>query len=664
MLIHGKIKSNILLGIGVILSFFLYSSLALAEEWTYIHKIEKLFYKTTDTQQSQVLLNETVPIDDILKPGQSLKISIRVPPGVGLLGVSAQGVFDGQPGGRPLIAKFDYDPSSICILTPDSCPSTGAALLAPPFHATNASLSENVYQGEALTLEQANADGGKIVSLAIYHGASAPRDFTLFGPLAVNIGISDVEAYNAWVTNTTAETQYRLSIAREGTGNVTSTPAGINCGNGISACTVEFKSNAAVTLSATAGQGSVFKQWGGDCEGTFPDITIAMTRAKGCTAIFANSAIAALQININGEGSVSSNTAGISCGNGNTDCSATSILGSSIILTATPNSDTSAFEGWSGNGCEGSEPVKAIILDGNKQCTASFVNTSAAVSGVNIPVFSLLHPSYPNGFAGTTSMQVIGRLDEYGDSPYFFSASDLAGSSLFPLEDSVLTLNVSIAHDTSLGTNTLDIILLALWSDQQGQQIWMQKTAPQGSFDFNDSNVWSVVDISAALQTGFTPYRSNLPASQGFSTSFGSGRVVPPASLSNEGRSITLLPAYQMNTLDATPSRFFVTGMMIFNLPDSLLKSEYTVEEGQSITIDTNRTSGNEFIAEQNGCSIVTGGESTASIQFEKSINGADVIHSCSITGIVAGTTSINVFTNNGKSINASLIVTSASTTL
>src|SRR5439155_1607063 len=56
-----------------------------------------------------------------------------------------------------------------------------------------------------------------------------------------------------------------VSLAGTGTGTVTSTPAGINCGN---TCSASFVTGVAVTLAAAASAGSVFAGWSGACSGT------------------------------------------------------------------------------------------------------------------------------------------------------------------------------------------------------------------------------------------------------------------------------------------------------------------------------------------------------------------------------------------------------------
>ena len=63
----------------------------------------------------------------------------------------------------------------------------------------------------------------------------------------------------------TAGTTSQLSVSRSGTGggNVTSAPAGIDCGT---TCSHTFSSGTSVTLTAAASAGSTFAGWsGGGC---------------------------------------------------------------------------------------------------------------------------------------------------------------------------------------------------------------------------------------------------------------------------------------------------------------------------------------------------------------------------------------------------------------
>jgi hypothetical protein len=72
-----------------------------------------------------------------------------------------------------------------------------------------------------------------------------------------------------------------VSKAGTGTGTVTSSPAGIDCG---ATCSASFSEDTSVTLTATADAGSTFSSWSGDCSGTA--CTVTMDADKSVTAIF------------------------------------------------------------------------------------------------------------------------------------------------------------------------------------------------------------------------------------------------------------------------------------------------------------------------------------------------------------------------------------------
>ncbi len=80
-------------------------------------------------------------------------------------------------------------------------------------------------------------------------------------------------------------TTYNLTVSKWGTGSgtVTSSPPGIDCGLD---CEQSYNAGEEVTLTATPDGGSMFGGWGGDCSGTNPSATVYMSMDKGCTATF------------------------------------------------------------------------------------------------------------------------------------------------------------------------------------------------------------------------------------------------------------------------------------------------------------------------------------------------------------------------------------------
>jgi Divergent InlB B-repeat domain len=153
----------------------------------------------------------------------------------------------------------------------------------------------------------------------------------------------------AGVTATFTLQQFTLTVTPggNGTGTIVSTPSGINCG---ATCAVAFDYNTPVTLTpASAGPGSQFASWGGDCTGSGTCV-VTMTAARNVTANFTlMSETLTVTKNGTGTGAVTSSPAGINCG---ATCVAGFNYGTAVTLTATPVANT-IFAGWSGGGCGG-----------------------------------------------------------------------------------------------------------------------------------------------------------------------------------------------------------------------------------------------------------------------------------------------------------------------
>ncbi|MBL0213027.1 MAG: hypothetical protein IPQ07_04025 [Myxococcales bacterium] len=138
-----------------------------------------------------------------------------------------------------------------------------------------------------------------------------------------------------------------VTKAGNGTGTVTSNPAGINCG---ADCSENFLNGTMVTLTATPATGSVFSGWsGGGCSG----VGTCMVTVGAAVTITATFTLTVHTLSVspagNGAGTVTSAPAGITCG---VDCSEPYDYGTTVTLTASANAG-STFTGWSGGGCSG-----------------------------------------------------------------------------------------------------------------------------------------------------------------------------------------------------------------------------------------------------------------------------------------------------------------------
>jgi len=160
----------------------------------------------------------------------------------------------------------------------------------------------------------------------------------------------------------------RVTVTKQGAGSgrVSSSPEGIDCGL---TCSAGFDSGSTIALFAAADEGSIFAGWSGDAD--CADGQLTPDADKSCVASFdletppAGDVTVAVSVNGTGNGKVSSSPAGIDCG---TACTATFPALQRVELIPIAD-DGSAFAGWSGSG-----DCLDGVLDGagNVSCVATF----------------------------------------------------------------------------------------------------------------------------------------------------------------------------------------------------------------------------------------------------------------------------------------------------
>lgn len=139
-----------------------------------------------------------------------------------------------------------------------------------------------------------------------------------------------------------------LSVSNSGGGEVVSAPSGIACfgsGNNDDQCQRRFPRGSSVTLRAQPSQGMAFHSWTGPCaDQQYGECTLTIDEDVNVGVNFGASA--PLTINIDGEGSVTSQPEGIDCSHKGGSCHQDFLLGQSLKLSATPTAGF-AFTSWS-----------------------------------------------------------------------------------------------------------------------------------------------------------------------------------------------------------------------------------------------------------------------------------------------------------------------------
>jgi List-Bact-rpt repeat protein len=316
----------------------------------------------------------------------------------------------------------------------------------------------------------ASTDDHGVAEYLVYRGGSAHHNTTATALTDTGLAASTQYCYTVAAIDTAAQPspqsaqlcattgpatggQFALTVSKSGAGSgtITSSPTGINCGND---CSESYAGGATVALTATASSGSTFASWSA-CDSTSgTTCTVQMSAAKTVTATFNVQAVNyTLTVSKSGagSGSVTSSPAGINCGS---DCSELYAGSTSVALTATASSG-STFAGWSGCDVLVLNGQCQMTMNASKTVTAAFsVQTSQTVTlqalASNCALYSSLdsaaantaHPNcYPAAginsfwnFAGGSALAAAGAVK--------FNTATLAGKTI---ESATLKLEVSTA---------------------------------------------------------------------------------------------------------------------------------------------------------------------------------------------------------------------------
>ena len=295
-----------------------------------VREIDQRYVPLASTQPENVYIGEL--------PAGTYRIAFRLDgSGTNASGVELTGVELGQ---QTLVENSSYTLN----VTKSG---TGSGTVTGTGITCGGDCTENYTSGTSVTLTATAAAGSKFTG---WTGACT-------GAVACTVSMTAAKAVTA-----TFAPSFALTVAKSGSGTVTSTPAGITCG---ADCSEPYSNGTAVTLSATPASGYTFGGWSGACVGT-GECAVTMTAAKSVTTTFKAIPKYTLTIYRSGSGTVASSPAGINCGS---DCSEPYLSGTAVALSATPASGY-YFSGWSG-ACVGMGEC-TVTMTVAKSVTATF----------------------------------------------------------------------------------------------------------------------------------------------------------------------------------------------------------------------------------------------------------------------------------------------------
>lgn len=155
-----------------------------------------------------------------------------------------------------------------------------------------------------------------------------------------------------------------VSLTGAGSGRVTSSPGGIDCGE---SCVADYPVGQVVTLIAAPQVGHLFTGWSGACQGLSPTCQVTVGGTQEAVADFTPTVRLTQRVEGDGPGRVYSSPSGIDC---STQCHKDFLMGQTVTLNAEDNA-LSEFVGWSGD-CSGTGPACELTLHESADVTAHF----------------------------------------------------------------------------------------------------------------------------------------------------------------------------------------------------------------------------------------------------------------------------------------------------
>ncbi|MDO8948838.1 MAG: InlB B-repeat-containing protein [Desulfocapsaceae bacterium] len=171
-----------------------------------------------------------------------------------------------------IVAKNDIDPGEYYVHP--SVNVTGSGTISP-------SAPQPVVKNETVSFVLEPADGYYLGGITGTCPAGLPPRDNLDGTWSYTTG--SIKSDCTVIANFFGYQDVSLTVTTVGSGTVSSSPSGIDCG---ADCIEDYEANTEVTLTATAAADFVFAGWSGDCSGAGTVTKVTVDTPKNCTATF------------------------------------------------------------------------------------------------------------------------------------------------------------------------------------------------------------------------------------------------------------------------------------------------------------------------------------------------------------------------------------------
>ncbi|MBZ5554609.1 MAG: hypothetical protein LAO21_17975 [Acidobacteriia bacterium] len=322
---------------------------------------------------------------------------------------------------------------------------TGTVASSPPGINCGSTCSFSFSYNQQVTLT-AQAGANSIFAGWSGEGCSGTGSCTVMMTQARNVAATFTLIGNQTLT---------VSKAGGGTGTVTSSPPGINCGSN---CSYSFPYNQQVTLTAQGGANSTFAGWSGEgCSGTGTCV-VTMDQARNVAATFTligNQLVTVTKMGA-GTGTVTSSPTGINCGN---SCAFSFPYNSQVTLTAWADAN-SEFAGWSGEDYSGTGPCLLTMTEPHN-VTATFTAKHAPGSQVNMTLPSLGAGSYSTRGgvgsvrAGYATVNINSGMVPYGTAVFSYLTNGFVVSEVgVPVSPPTTAARLFVDYRPSVSTKS------------------------------------------------------------------------------------------------------------------------------------------------------------------------------------------------------------------